>query len=162
MSEKPSKFSQEQNEPLFMAIATKDASFKEAYELASQTLHQFIKYIQSGSQAYFSAKLRFCDPDESERLGEDKFFFMWLTNVQYHPEKQIFAGTFFEVPLEIQKWHKVGDRLGFAGEDIFDWMVLSPEGRLFGGYTLRVTRSKLPEHERADYDRFIGVREYVK
>jgi len=30
----------------------------------------------------------------------------------------------------------------------------------FGGYTLRVARSKLPESERADYDRYVGVRVY--
>src|SRR6185436_9618280 len=46
------------------------------------------------------------------------------------------------------------------GEDIFDWMVLTEDGRLFGGFTLRVSRSKLPESRRADYDRHIGVRVY--
>jgi hypothetical protein len=39
-------------------------------------------------------------------------------------------------------------------------MVLTKDGRLFGGYTLRVARSKLPERERAAYDRYIGVTAY--
>lgn len=47
-----------------------------------------------------------------------------------------FLRLHFEVPPELQNWHQVGQRLGFEGEDIFDWMVLTEDGRLFGGYTL--------------------------
>jgi uncharacterized protein YegJ (DUF2314 family) len=155
-----SKFAEEQKQPLFTAIATSDADFKEAYAAASRTLPRFIEHLQSGIPAYFSAKLRFRDPDESERLGEDRFLFLWLAGVHYHPADRVFSGSFFEVPSEFQKWHQVGQRLGFDGEDIFDWMVLTEDGRLFGGFTLRVSRSKLPETERADYDRYIGVRVY--
>ena len=156
----PSEFVQEQKQPLFTAISASDASFQDAYTKASQTLPQFIEHIQSGMRGYFSAKLRFRDPDESERLGEDQFLFLWLIEVHYHPAERVFSGDFFEVPSELQKWHQVGQRLAFEGEDIFDWMALTEDGRLFSGHTLRVSRSKLPENERADYDRYIGVRAY--
>ena len=155
-----SKFAKEQKQPLFTAIAKSDVDFQEAYAAASRTLPRFIEHLQSGISAYFSAKLRFRDPDESERLGEDTFLFLWLTGVHYYPAERVFSGSFFEVPPEFQKWHQVGQTLGFDGEDIFDWMVLTEDGRLFGGFTLRVSRSKLPESERADYDRYIGVRVY--
>jgi uncharacterized protein YegJ (DUF2314 family) len=154
------KFAEEQKQPLFMAISNSDASFQDAYAAASRTLPRFIEHLQSGMPAYFSAKLRFRDPDESERLGEDRFLFLWLSGVHYHSAERTFSGSFFEVPPEFQKWHQVGQRLGFEGEDIFDWMALTEDGRLFGGFTLRVSRSKLPESERADYDRYIGVRVY--
>ena len=108
------KFAAEQKQSLFTAIAKSDADFREAYAAASRTLPRFIEHFQRGIPAYFSANLRFRDPDESKRLGED----------------------------------------------IFDWMVLSEDGRLFGGFTLRVSPSKLPESERADYDRYVGVRVY--
>ena len=39
-------------------------------------------------------------------------------------------------------------------------MFLTEAGRLYGGYTLRVVRSKLPETQRADYDRYIGITAY--
>jgi uncharacterized protein YegJ (DUF2314 family) len=157
----PSKFTPEQKEPLFTAISRNDASFQDAYVRASQTLPRFIALIQSGMRGYFAAKLRFRDPDESERLGEDRFLFLWLTGLHYHPAEECdFSGGFFEVPLELQKWHQVGQRLAFQGEDIFDWMALTEDGRLFGGYTLRVSRGKLPESKRADYDRYIGVTAY--
>lgn len=143
-----------------MAVSQADESFKQAYATASQTLPKFIGHIQGGTRGYFSAKLRFRDPDESERLGEDRFLFLWLTGVHYHREERVFSGGFFEVPSELQKWHQVGQQLAFKGEDIFDWMVLTEDGRLFGGYTLRVSRSKLPENQRADYARYIGVKTY--
>ena len=156
----PSKFAKKQDQPLFMAIPNSDVGFDAAYQRASATLPRFIEHMQSGIKASCSAKLRFRDPDNSERLGEDRFVFLWLSGVHYHAVERVFSGGFFEVPPELQKWHQVGQRLAFDGEDIFDWMVLTEDGRLFGGYTLRVARSKLPESERADYDRYIGVRAY--
>ena len=155
-----SKFTEEQKQPLFMAIAKCDADFKEAYAAATRTLPRFIEHLQSGIPAYFAAKLSFRDPDESDRLGEDQLLYLWLTGIDYHAAERLFSGIFFEVPPELQKWHQVGQRLGFHGEDIFDWMVLTKDGRMFGGFTLRVSRGKLPESERADYDRYIGVRVY--
>jgi len=156
----PSKFAKKQHEPLFMAVSNADAAFQAAYETASVTLPRFIDHIQSGIKGSCSAKLRFRDPDASERLGEDRFVFLWLAGVHYHAAERVFSGAFLEVPPELQKWHHVGQRLAFEGADIFDWMFLAEDGQLFGGYTLRVARSKLPEHERADYDRYIGVRAY--
>lgn len=147
-------------EPLFMVIANSDADFKKAYAMASRTWPRFLERLQKRDGEYFGAKLRFRDPEESERLGEDQFLFLWLTDVHYHEDELIFSGEFFEVPTELKKWHQVGERLGFEGEDIFDWMVITEDGRLFGGYTLRVTRSKLPEEEKADYDRYVGVKVY--
>jgi uncharacterized protein YegJ (DUF2314 family) len=155
-----SKFGQDQEQPLFMAIPSNDVGFEEAYAKAARTIPQFIKHIQSGMRGHFAAKLSFRDPDESERLGEDQLLFLWLSAVQYHPVERLFTAKFFEVPPELQKWHQVGQQLTFEGEDIFDWMALNEDGRLFGGYTLRVSRSKLPENQRTDYDRYIGVKAY--
>jgi uncharacterized protein YegJ (DUF2314 family) len=160
MTDTTSKFSQQQDEPLFMAVSQKDAAFKAAYARAAETLTRFVELLQSGTEAVYSAKLRFRDPDESERLGENRFLFLWLSNVHYHAAERLFSGTFFEVPPEMQKWHKVGERLGFEGDDIFDWMVLTEAGRITGGYTLRVSRNLLPQHERGDFDRYIGVTEW--
>lgn len=145
---------------MFRAIAQADPDFHRAYARAAATIPRFIEHIESGVDGFTDAKLRFRDPDESERLGEDQLFFLWLTDIQFHAESRMFSGTFFEVPREIQKWHQVGQQLSFEAEDIFDWSLLTKDGRLFGGYTLRVTREKLPEEERADYDRYIGVRIY--
>ena len=76
MNESPSKFAEPQDEPLFMAIPQTDADFQSAYDRAAKTIPQFIEHIQRGGDALYSAKLRFRDPDESERLGEDRFLFL--------------------------------------------------------------------------------------
>jgi uncharacterized protein YegJ (DUF2314 family) len=150
---------QSPDEPVVRAISQNDESLQKAYRQAAETLPHFIEWIERGGKAIHSAKLRFRDPDFSAEMGEDRFLFMWLTTVQYHREEGFFSGVFFEVPKEMQKWHQVGERLGFEGEDVFDWMVLE-DGHLYGGFTLRATRDGLPEAERAEYDRYIGVTVY--
>ena len=159
MNENDSKFSEPQDEPLFTAISQADPAFQSAYDRAAATIPDFIARIESGREAFRSAKLRFRDPDESERLGEDRFLFLWLTDVFYYPDENNFTGMFFEVPPEFQKWHQVGQYFLFEPDQIFDWMVLH-QGHLHGGFTLRVTREKLPEAERESYDRYVGVSVY--
>lgn len=153
------RFADAQVEPLFMRIPQEDNEFRAAYARAAAGLPLFIERIARGGDAMHSAKLRFRDPDQSERLGEDRFLFLWLGGVHYYPAERRFSGTFFEVPSELQKWHQVGQHLAFDPEDIFDWMALQ-QGHLHGGYTLRVAREKLPEAERESYDRFLGVSVY--
>lgn len=159
MNESPNKFAEPPDEPLFTAISQTDAAFQAAYGRAAATVPQFIEHIKNATDAFHSAKLRFRDPDESERLGEDRFLFLWLTDVFYCPDERSFTGTFFEVPPELQKWHQVGQYHLFDPDEIFDWMVLR-EGHLHGGFTLRVSLDKLPEAERESYDRYVGVSVY--
>jgi uncharacterized protein YegJ (DUF2314 family) len=156
---KSSRFAEPHDEPIFMAIPRADAAFQAAFRGAAATVPQFIEQIQRVGDSFCSAKLRFRDPDASDRLGEDRFLFLWLSGVHYHAAERVFSGTFFEVPPAFQKWHQVGQRLAFQAEDIFDWMVLE-SGHLYGGFTLRVAREKLPEAERDSYDRYVGVSVY--
>jgi hypothetical protein len=90
-----SKFAEEQKQPLFTAIAKSDADFREAYAAASRTLPRFIEHLQSGMPDHFSAKLRFRDPDESERLGGDQLLYLWLTDVPLSPSRANFLWPFF-------------------------------------------------------------------
>jgi uncharacterized protein YegJ (DUF2314 family) len=159
MNESTSKFEEPEGEPLFVAIARADAEFQSAYDQAGATIPRFIEHLQQGGEAFYCAKLRFRDPDESERLGEDQLVYLWLDDVRYHEDERLFSGKFFEVPPELQKWHQVGEELAFEGDDIFDWMVLR-ESHMHGGFTIRVARSKVPEAEREAYDHYVGVSVY--
>lgn len=146
-------------EPLFMAVPNQDPRLAEAHRRASETLEDFKRHLTINDGRLCSVKLRFRDPDLSERLGEDRFLFLWLGNAYFHEDEGCFSAEFFELPEEFTKWHHVGERLGIDPEDIFDWMVLD-EGRLYGGFTLRLNRSLLPEDKRADFDAHIGVSHY--
>lgn len=85
-----------QGEPLFTAISQTNSDFQLAYERAAATLPKFIEHIERGGDTFRSVKLRFRDSDESERLGEDRFLFLWLGSVHYYPDDREFSGVFFE------------------------------------------------------------------
>jgi uncharacterized protein YegJ (DUF2314 family) len=143
-----------------VAIAKNDPTMEEAFERASATVPCFIELLQGErGDKLFAAKLPFRDPDECDRLGEERLVYLWLTAVHYYPEDNDFTGVFFEVPAELQKWHKNGEHHFFEAHRISDWMVLE-SGHLNGGFTLRVTRERLPDNERENYDRYIGVSVY--
>ena|SRR5690554_1922279 len=150
------KFKKGNKEPVFAAVRNDDPEMVKAHALAAETVSDFLEQVQITGEHMCCAKLRFRDPDQSERLGEDRFLYIWLNNVVYHPAERLFSGTFFEVPADLTKWHQVGQRLGFDPEDIFDWMV-NDRGHLYGGYTMRVMRNTLPEQEKHAYDQHVGV-----
>ena len=131
----PSKFAQKQDEPLFMAIPQTDSDFQSAYARAAATLPQFIEHIQRGGDVIHSAKLRFRDPDASERLREDRFAFLWLTGVQYHPSERVFSGAFFEVPPEFHGIRWVSVSLSIPKTSLTGWLLRPTVG------SLAVTRS---------------------
>lgn len=133
---------------------------KAAYGRASESLDDFRKHLAVGDGRWCSAKLCFKDPDESERLGSDQLLYWWLDFALYHPEEGFFSAEFTELPECLIPYHQIGERLTFEGEDIFDWRV-NLDGKLYGGFTIRVCRSRVPENELDEYDRYIGVSEYL-
>jgi uncharacterized protein YegJ (DUF2314 family) len=156
---KRSKFPQPQKEPLFIAIRNDDSEMLRAYAQAAATTSVFRAHVLRTGDHYCCAKLRFRDLDQSERLGEDRFVYLWLSSVVYHPEQQRFSGVFFELPEKLTKWHQLGERLNFEATEIFDWMV-NDNGRLHGGFTLRVARAHLPQSDREAYDQYTGVKSW--
>jgi uncharacterized protein YegJ (DUF2314 family) len=152
---------QTNNDPEFVALARLDPDMERAYDTANGALEDFKAHLQIRDDRFCSVKLRFRDPDESERLGEDRFVFLWLSNARWHDQDGIFSAEFFELPKEFQKWHQVGERLEIDPEDIFDWMVIDA-GKLSGGWTLRVGRERIPNGERDEYDSYIGASSYMQ
>ena len=147
-------------EPIFRNIHKTDPEFAKAHSLCVETIEQFVEFVKNAEEPFYMAKLRFRDPDLSEE-GHDYLFYLWLSEVVYHSEENILSGVFFEVPEGFEKYHHVGKRLGFDPEDVFDWMVIDSSGNMRGGFTIRVTRSRLEtEEEKTNYDKYIGVRNY--
>lgn len=82
------------DELLFTAISRNDPEFLAASDRAYETIPRFIELLQArAANALYSAKLRFRDPDESDRLGEDRFVFLWLTGIQYYPDETVSPGS---------------------------------------------------------------------
>ena len=148
-------------EPIFQSIRKDDPEFEAAHARCAQTINEFVDLVKKAEEPIFMAKLRFRDPDLSEKEGKDHLFYLWLSEVVYHKNENMLSGVFFEVPSGFEKWHQVGNRLGFDPDDVFDWMVIDSNGHMSGGYTIRVTRKKLTsEEEKRRYDEYIGVKYY--
>jgi uncharacterized protein YegJ (DUF2314 family) len=147
-------------EPVFRDIQKNDKDFEKAHRQCSETINLFIDMVKTGGDPTYMAKLSFRDPDKSEKEGRDYIFYLWLSEILYHPTTNLLSGKFFEIPEGFEKWHQVGQRLGFDPEDVFDWMVID-NGHAKGAYTIRVTRERLAtEQERQEYDRYIGITSY--
>jgi uncharacterized protein YegJ (DUF2314 family) len=147
-------------EPIVTAIPRNDAEMKAAYWKASDSLPDFIAHLAVDDGRWCSAKLCFKDTDSSEELGSDQLLYWWLDFATYDPDERLFSAEFTELPSCLASYHHIGQRLTFEGEDIFDWRV-NLQGRLYGGFTIRVARQRLPETELAEYDRYIGVTDYL-
>ena len=158
---KKSKFDEPQVEPLFMLVPSMEEELSLAYVQAAESMTEFRAHIERQGDHICSAKLRFKDPNASDRAGKDVLLFLWLTAVKYSAASDAYIGTFFEVPPALSEWHWAGQRLEFDGADVFDWMV-NDDGILHGGFTLRVNRRRLPEGEREAFDRYVGVRQWVQ
>lgn len=133
---------------------------KAAYRKASDTLPDFISHFAVGDGRWCSAKLCFKDPEWSDETGTDQLLYCWLDFATYDVEERMFTAEFSELPECLKPYHHIGQRLSFEGEDIFDWRV-NLGGRLFGGFTIRVARERLPEAELAEHDSYIGVSDYL-
>ena len=144
------------DEPVFTDIRNDDQEMSRAYRVAANSLDQFLFHIRREGGHTCAAKMKFRDPGLSERLGEDRYVFIWLNSIEYDDERKIFTGAFFEVPHELLQWHQPGQRLEFEADDIFDWFV-NDDGYLHGGFTLRIARARLPEADRAGFDEYTGV-----
>ncbi len=79
----------------------------------------------------------------------DKGEHMWLTPVTFDGLR--FQGT-VNNHSEIVSTVKLGDRVSVEPAKISDWMFVE-NGKLVGGYTLRVLRENLSAGERAEFDK---------
>ena len=136
-------------EPIFRNNHKDDPELHTAYARCAQTINEFVDLVRKAEEPIFMAKLRFRDPDLSEKEGKDHLFYLWLSKVVYHENENenMLSVVFFEVPSSFDKWHQVDKRPGFDPADVFDWMVIDSSGHMRGGYTIRVTRNKLTSED---------------
>lgn len=73
---------------------------------------------------------------------------IWLANIEYKDGQ--YTGVVDNVPLSIKNV-KMGDTLNISNADITDWFYIE-DGKLYGGYTIRVLRDKMSEKERRQFD----------
>lgn len=157
---KKSVFEQPQAQPLFRATRQDDPEMRRAHARAAATIDELFAHLERDDCGHAAVKMRLRDPDLSERLGEDRFAFIWLRVVRHDRPARRFVVEFFELPPEFLKWHQVGERLLIEHDQAFDWFV-NDDGLMHGGFTLRVARARMPEGDRAAFDQYSGVRQWA-
>ena len=125
-----------------------DREMNAAMAQARDTLAQFEERLANPTpdQTMAIIKGRFTEGDMVEH--------MWLNQIVVTPEG--YRGVLGNDPYELTGM-KAGATLVVPRERVSDWIVVA-DGKLIGGYTMRVLRSRLPEDERAAFDEQNGIR----
>jgi uncharacterized protein YegJ (DUF2314 family) len=124
-------------------VADDDPKMNAAIEKARSTVNTFIAALNSpkAGQTSFTVKKAFSDGKHTEH--------MWLSPVTYD-------GTTFQGVVnndaDMVSNVKIGQKASVGPKEISDWMYVE-NGKLVGGYTVRVLREAMPANERAEFDK---------
>jgi uncharacterized protein YegJ (DUF2314 family) len=131
-----------------VGVTTDDVEMNVAMMKARQYLPEFRKRIRhpSPTQSMSSVKAAF------EELGVTEH--MWVANIVN--VEGGFSGQLVNQPLYLQRIGP-GDVVFVADKQVSDWYVIDA-GRLIGGYTLRVLRTRMTPEERAAEDATLDYR----
>ncbi len=120
-------------EPLYMAVRKDDPGFAAAAVSARDSFPTFLGLIREerfiATFAANAVKIRIKDVEESERLGEESFAFIWI----YGVEKD--GAGFKAQVMEIARGGISGiqemDYVNFLPHEIYDWMI-NQRGHVWG------------------------------
>lgn len=124
-------------------VEADDPRMNAAIEKARATVGTFIAALKSpkANQESFTVKMAFNDGKHTEH--------MWLSPVTFDGKR--FHGSVNNDP-ELVKNVKFGQQASVEMSQISDWMFVE-NGKLVGGYTIRVLRDSMSPKERAEFDR---------
>lgn len=133
------------DQPDIYNVKASDAEMNEAIEKAKQTLHDFNAALLNPEIEVKSLKVKFQNQTDAEHL--------WLSNIMFKDGK--YTGILDNEP-EYFTEYKIGDTIDVDDKNISDWMYIK-NGKLFGGYTIKVLRNRMSESEREQFDAESGM-----
>jgi len=124
-------------------VRADDAKMNAAIEKARQTLPQFQAALKAPKQGQedFAVKKGFVEAGQTEH--------MWVGRVTFDGTR--FHGTLNNKP-EMIRGVRMGQRVSVDPAQVSDWMYVD-NGKLIGGYTIRVLRDGLSKRDRAEFDK---------
>ena len=134
-----------ENQPDIYNVAGNDKEMNEAIEKANKTLSDFNSVLTNPKIEVKALKVKFQNQTDIEHL--------WLSDVKLKDGK--YSGILDNEP-EFIKDHKIGDTINVDRNEISDWMYLE-NGKLFGGYTIKVLRNRMSESEKEQFDTESGM-----
>lgn len=131
-----------EGEPKVTGFEAEDPEMNAAMRQARATLTDFEKRLAQPppTQQHLGLKGRF---EEGEHVEH-----MWIGEIEVTSEG--YRGVLGNHPVHIQSID-VGSKVLVTREQVSDWMAID-DGKLVGGYTLRVQRARMSPEERAEFD----------
>jgi hypothetical protein len=150
-----SQYDKPQPQPLFMSMSDKDPKLMASVEGAQRSLPEFRKLLNTVASDINipMVKSHFTD-------GKPKSKGVWLWLIVKEAKETGFVAEVFEAPPEFPSLKK-GSRHWVANGLVADWMIVEDAGTLHGGYSIRLQRERVPEAERASFDKYVGAKSYA-
>lgn len=128
------------------SVSDEDSDMNVAIDKAVKSYSDFLKVYESNDNncSGFSVKMRFPYDGGGEH--------MWLSHLFLKNERLF--GVLDSDPVNVFTV-KAGDSLEVNKNRVSDWMFVK-NGKLVGGYTIRVLYNKMSEKERADFRKEAG------
>lgn len=145
LSCKESNKIEREDQPAIYNVTNEDKDMNAAIEKANQTLADFNKALSNPKAEAQALKVQFPYSDGNEH--------MWVGNIEFKDGK--YSGILNNDPEYVTEY-KSGDKIEIDPSKISDWMYLE-NGKLFGGYTIRVLRDQMSEEERKQFDAESGM-----
>ncbi|MGC3991527.1 MAG: DUF2314 domain-containing protein [Chthoniobacteraceae bacterium] len=132
-------------DPDVIYVDSEDAEMNAAIAHAQSTKAEFLQTLQAAkpNQTDFSAKR----PYLTNKGGTDREH-IWVSNLSY--DGKLLHGTIGDDPVNIPHL-KLGDPVSFPPDELSDWMYLE-DGKIVGGYTIRVLRKRMSPQDATDFD----------
>ncbi len=135
-----------ENEPTIYGVESEDKEMNAAITKANETLNDFNASLTNPKAQNQALKVEFTNSSGTEH--------MWIGNVVFKDGK--YSGILNNDP-EYVKEYKSGDKIDIDPSKISDWMYLE-NGKLYGGYTIKVLRNRMSEEERKQFDAESGMK----
>ena len=135
-----------EGEPDVINVDSEDAEMNDAIAQARQTTDTFLQILTDPkpNQTDFSVKRPY-----PTKTGGTRKEHIWISHLSY--DGRFLHGTVGDEPVNISNL-KSGEPVSFPLNELSDWMYLE-DGKIVGGYTIRVLRKHMPSKEAADFDR---------
>jgi uncharacterized protein YegJ (DUF2314 family) len=135
-------------EPDIYNFDSDDSEMNAAVDKSRLTFNEFLTAFKNkkSSQTSFSVKMPFATDTGAEHI--------WLTSLESKDEKLF--GLVDNLPANVTSI-KLGDKVEINQDKISDWFYID-DGKLVGGMTIRVIRSRMKPSERKQFDKQFGIK----
>jgi len=135
-------------QPDIYSTGDSDKKMNDAIETARRTLDQFDRALKNNDYDSGTTALKVKFPTSTG------FEHIWIAKITL--DSGTYQGILDNVPDKIKNI-KMGDKITIHREDITDWMF-GKNGKLVGGFTIRLIRDRMTEQEKKDFDKDLSLK----